>query len=83
MKNVPLSELSNDDLLAKRKKIKSLQKTTAMMVGVLAGVAIYQVVKHGLGFFTFFPLFFIFLILRNKNQLKEFDQELATRGLQH
>lgn len=81
MENTPLTELSNEDLLTKRKKAKSNAMLSAGLFGFLVGVAVYSLVKNGIGFFTFFPLCFLFLISNHKNELKAVDQEIAARGL--
>lgn len=81
MKEKELSELSDRELLEKRKKTKSAQTMNAVLLGMLIGIAIYSTVKHGLGFFTFFPLFFAFLIARNRKGAKTLEEEIKSRNL--
>ena len=64
-----LSHLTDQEILDKKKKLKSNQIISAVLIGFLVGIAVYSTVNKGLGFFTFFPLFFIFLIAKNKSDL--------------
>jgi len=81
MTNVELSGLSDDELMAEKKKLKKGNLINSGLCGFLIGVAIYSAVKNGLGFFTFFPLFFVFVVFNNRNRIKAVDAELKSRNL--
>jgi len=76
-----LSELSDEELLAKRKKIKSTKIISAVLIGFFVGIAIFSAIKKELGFFTFFPLIFIFMLMRNQAESKALDKEIKSRNL--
>lgn len=61
MEETKLTELSDEELLQKQKKMKSGYLFSTVLIGFLIGVAVYSLIKNGIDFFTFFPLFFIFL----------------------
>lgn len=75
------SELSDEELLAKRKKVKSANILSAVLIGFFVGIAVFSAVKKGLGFFTFFPLIFVFMLMRNRTEAKELDKEIESRNL--
>lgn len=79
MKNTNLSNLTEKELLQKKRKLKSNQKITATLIGFLLGIAVYATIKKGLGFFTFFPLFFVFLLAKNKSDLNIINHEITKR----
>ncbi|WKK60227.1 hypothetical protein [Sphingobacterium sp. BN32] len=76
-----LSNLTDQEILDKKKKLKSNQIISAVLIGFLVGIAVYSTVNKGLGFFTFFPLFFIFLIAKNKSDLNTINLEMKNRNL--
>ncbi|MCT1523816.1 hypothetical protein [Sphingobacterium hotanense] len=76
-----LSDLTDQEILDKKKKLKSNQIISAVLIGFLVGIAVYSTINKGLGFFTFFPLFFIFLIARNKSDLNNINVEIKNRNL--
>lgn len=63
-------ELTNQELLDKYKKAKTNRIVNAVIIGAFIGVSAYSTFKNGLGFFTFFPLFFVYLLLKNNKDLK-------------
>jgi hypothetical protein len=75
-----LSKLSNEQLLKEHQKLKSNSKTTAVIIGVFVGIAIYSAVRNGFGFFTFFPLFFAYILFK-KNNIKDIENEMQSRNL--
>ena len=80
-----LTELSDQELLQKIKKIKNNKIIDAAIVGFTIGIAIYGTVKNGLEFFTFFPLILAYVIIKNSknNKIleKEMQKELDSRNL--
>jgi len=85
MKPENLSELSNEQLLQKLKKIKMNAMIDALLVGVTIGIVVYSAVVNGFGFFTFFPLIITYVIVRNSANTKilekEIQKELNSRNL--
>lgn len=81
MKQQDCSELSAEELLIEAKKMKSSDFTSAVLIGCMTGIAIYSTVKNGFGFFTLFPLFFVFLLFKNGPQKKALEAELKQRNL--
>ncbi|MEY4541484.1 MAG: hypothetical protein RLZZ306_3241, partial [Bacteroidota bacterium] len=49
----PLSEFTDEELLQEEKKGKELFKYNSFVIGMLAGIAIWSIVKSGLGFLPF------------------------------
>jgi len=76
-----LSDLTDQEILDKKKKLKSSQIISAVLIGFLVGIAVYSTINKGLGFFTIFPLFFIFLIAKNKSDLNIINLEIKNRNL--
>ena len=85
MKAENLTELNDQELLRKMKKIKTNKIIDATIIGITVGIAIYSAVNKGIDFFTFFPLIIAYLIVRNSanNKIleKEIQKELHSRKL--
>lgn len=81
MEKKGFTELSDEELLEKRRKIKSNNIITAVLIGLFIGIAAYSAVKNGFGFFTFFPLIFIFFLVKNQTDIKELEKEIKSRNL--
>ena len=56
------SELTNQELLAEAKKMKSTAILNAFLIGLVIGVVIYGVAKNNWGFFALIPLFIVFKV---------------------
>ena len=77
-----LSELTDQELLDKRKKAKSNDITNAVILGMLVGIASYSTVVNGLGFFTFLPIVFALYAANQWKKNKEaLQKELDSRNL--
>jgi hypothetical protein len=85
MKPEYLTELSDQELLQKTKRLKNNKIIDAAIIGFTVGIAIYNAVKNGIGFFTFLPLIMGYLIIRNSrnNEIlyQEMQKELESRNL--
>ena len=85
MKTENLTELTDQKLLQKFKKLKTNKVIDATIIGITIGVAIFGAVKNGFEFFTFFPLILAYIIVRNSknNEFleKEIQKELKSRNL--
>jgi hypothetical protein len=76
MESLNLTELSDQELIQKIKKIKTNKIIDAAFIGFTIGIVIYCAVKNGLGFFTFFPLILAYLIARNSTNYKMLEKEM-------
>lgn len=74
-------ELTDEELLQKTKKIKSINFFDALIFGVLIGIAVYSTVKNGFGLLTFLPLIYIPVAANNKKKNKELEDLLKERNL--
>lgn len=82
MNQKELSELTNEELLQEAKKRKSASIMNALLIGFLAGVVVYSVVKNSLGFLTLIPLYFIYKLINNsKYKNKDLEDLLRERNL--
>lgn len=82
MSEKELKDLTDQELLEKKKKSKSGKITNAVLIGVFIGISVYSSVKNGLGFFTIFPLFFAGLLGVQYNRRDQaLEQELQSRNL--
>lgn len=76
MEQIKLSELNDQELIQKLKKLKTNKIINATLIGLLLGVSAYSAVKNGFSFFTFFPLFFVLFLLNSGKKSSEFEKEL-------
>ena len=76
-----LSKLTDEQLLAADKSMKSTNIMNAVLIGLMIGIAVYSTIKNGFGFFTFFPLIFVFVLVKNSVKKKELDEFLKERNL--
>jgi hypothetical protein len=74
-----IADLTDDELLQEKKNLKSRQIMHALLIGVFMGIAVYSAVKNGWGFATFFPLFFVYLLLKNGKRSQAIEAELSSR----
>ncbi len=76
-----LSELTNQELLAEAKKMKSNSITNAVLIGVLIGIIIYSIVVNSWGFLTLIPLFLIYKLVNSSKKYDALKNELKERDL--
>lgn len=81
MNQKELSELTDDELLQKAKKMKSVSIINALLIGFMIGVIIWGVAKNTLGFLTLIPLFFIYKLVNNSKDNKALKEILRERNL--
>ena len=82
MNQKELSELTDQELLDKAKKMKSKAVINAFLVGFLIGIIIYSIAKNSLGFFTLIPLFLAYKIVNgSKDDDKALKALLKERNL--
>ena len=81
MTHKELSELSDQELLDKAKKLKSSAITNAVLIGFMIGIIIYSILKNSIGFFTLIPLFFAFKIFNKSKNNEALLRLLKERNL--
>jgi hypothetical protein len=89
MEKKDLSELTDEELLIEKKKLKNSKIFHAVSIGFLAGILIFGVVswslsseKH-LGFLIpmLIPIAFIYKLVKNPNKNKDLEDVLKERDL--
>lgn len=82
MNGKALHELTDQELLEKKKKTKSENIINAAILGFLIGIAVYSSVKNGIGLFTLLPLLFAFYAGNQWKKSKQaLEKELESRNL--
>ena len=77
-----LSELTDNELLQEAKKRRSASMINAGLVGFLAGIVFYSIIKNSFGFLMLIPLFLIYKLVNNsKYKSNELDELLKERNL--
>lgn len=77
-----LAQLTDEELLKEAKRVKSDKIIDAALIGFLAGVIVYTVVKKSFGFLTLIPIVFAYkLFNKPKYNTTELDALLKERGL--
>lgn len=84
MEQKDFSILSDAELLAEAKQMKSFSRTNALLTGFLFGIVVYSVFNNSFGFFMLIPLYIICRLVNDpKNKrLKELEAILKQRKLQ-
>lgn len=81
MKKKELAELTDEELLREAKKQKKSEFMSALVIGFMAGVIVFSVVKNTLGLCTLIPLYFIYKIVKNPKKSKALEVLLKERNL--
>lgn len=89
MEKKELSELTDEELLIEKKKLKNSKITHAILIGFLAGILIFGMVswilssEKRLGFFIpmLIPIVFIYRLLKNPKRNTDLEEVLKERGL--
>ena len=76
-----LSKLTDEELLAKAKKMKSASITSAILIGFMIGIVIYSVAKNTVGLLTLIPFFIAYKIVANSKNDAALKQLLKERNL--
>lgn len=77
------SNMTLDQLVTEEKTVQSQKTITAMIVGLLVGIAIWSAAHKG-GGFTFILLFFAYLVSsRYSKKLKSIQAEIGRRNIVH
>ena len=81
MNEQEFAQLSDEELRAKRKEMKTAEVWHALLIGAMVGIIVYSVVKNTWGLVTLIPLFFIFKVLHQPERNRALKKVLAERGL--
>lgn len=77
------SQLTDEELLAQAKKMKSLTTMNAVIIGFMVGITIYSIFKKSASFLTtLIPLFIAYQLINSSKNDKALKEELERRGLQ-
>lgn len=76
MEEKRITALSNEELLKELKRTKKNKITNALLIGMFIGIFVYSAVKNGFGFFTFFPLIFVALLIGSGKKNIELEKEV-------
>ncbi|WPO89442.1 hypothetical protein [Chryseobacterium sp. YR459] len=77
-----LSGLTDQELLEKKRTIEGRNTINAVILGVLAGIAIYSTIANGLGLMTFLPIIFAFFAANSWNKDKKaLKREIESRNM--
>ncbi len=76
-----VSTLTDEELRARAKAMKSSEIVHAVLIGFMVGIIIYSVAKNTWGLVTLIPLFFIFRVFHKPEQNRALKRELAERGM--
>jgi hypothetical protein len=80
MKQVPLSELSQEELLKKVKTGKIAISALGGLLIVLVAATVYLTYLQGFSVFTVLPVAFLPLFIINVSNLKKIQAEIASRN---
>lgn len=76
MKAENLREFTDQQLIQKKKDLKTHKIIDATIIGITIGVFVYSLVKNGFGLFMFFPLVIGYQIFRNSSNNKILEREI-------
>lgn len=76
------SELTDQELLAEAKKMKTAAILSALTIGAMIGIVLFSIIKKSTSIFTLIPLFFIYRMFNNLGNNEALKQLLKERNLQ-
>ncbi|MEJ8844552.1 hypothetical protein WG954_19320 [Lacibacter sp. H375] len=84
MEQIDFSTLSDEELLAEAKKLRSFSITNALFIGFLFGIVVYSVFNNSFGFLMLIPLYIIYKLVNDprSKRLKAVEAILKQRKLQ-
>ena len=80
MKNVDLTQLSNEELLQEQKKRKPNFIVISVVICTMIIMAILNTIASGIGVFTFFPIIFSPIAINHWKNYKSISNELKSRN---
>ncbi|MGB5553090.1 MAG: FUSC family protein [Flavobacteriaceae bacterium] len=75
------SALTDEEVMAIKKKVKKTKIINAVLIGFLAGIIIWSVAKNTWGVVSLIPLFFIYKLVNRSKVDKELEELIKTRNL--
>lgn len=83
------SNLTDEELMIEKKKLKNAKVTHALIIGFLGGIILFGIIgwfmsaEKRLGFFIpmIFPAYFIYRMVKNSEKNKDLEDTLRERGL--
>ena len=79
--NKPFSEFTDEELIQEEKKRKEQVKYNSFIIGLLAGIAIWSIVKSGLGFLPFILFGAILYLVNADKKYKAIKAEIESRNI--
>lgn len=76
-----LTELTDEELLEEKKRLKKAKMINATLIGFFIGIIIWSVAKNTWGLVTLIPLFFIYKLVNKSKNDKELEELLKERNL--
>lgn len=81
MKYEELSKLTDEQLIAESKKLKSNTIINAVFIGFVVGIAAYSIAVNGLGFFALLPLFLAYKMAKNSTKKEDIEMLFKERDI--
>lgn len=75
------SDLTDEELLEKAKKLKSASIINAFLIGFMIGIVIWSIAKNNFGFLMLIPLFIAYKLANNSKDDKALKAVLKERNL--
>ena len=83
------SNLTDEELMIEKKKLKNAKVTHALIIGFLGGIILFGIIgwfmssEKRLGFFIpmIFPAYFIYRMVKNSEKNQDLEDTLRERGL--
>jgi hypothetical protein len=77
----PPSQLTDEELRQAAKKLKSDSIISAVLIGFMAGIIVFSVFMKAVGWYTFIPLFMIYVFVKNDRKNYALRAELKKRNM--
>lgn len=81
MNQKELSELTDEELIAEAKKMKSSAIMNTFFIGFLIGIVIFSIVKSSFGMVMLIPLYFIYRLVNGPKNDQALKAILKERNL--
>lgn len=76
-----LSDLTDEELLEKAKKLKSVSIINALIIGFMIGIVVWSIAKNNFGLLMLIPLFIAYKLINNSKNDKTLKDVLKKRNL--
>lgn len=81
MEEQELSALSDDELRARAREMKSSEVVHAVLIGFMIGIIIFGIAYNAIALSLLIPLFLIFKVFHKPERNRALKKVLAERGL--